>query len=205
MARGRRYREEKKKKGCFSRFLIFILCLSIAFCGLYLGTDWLGKAEDYFLKSFYPTEYSEYVEKASEDYRLDQALIYAVIKTESDFDPKADSNAGAKGLMQIMPESFQWVQDLRGESHSDSELYNPQINIDYGCYLLRYFLDTYGNEQCAVAAYNAGFVVSGWLEDERYSLDGETLESIPYNETANYVEKVETAKEMYNKLYFNAK
>lgn len=198
-----RYAEKKKKKGCFSRLVLVALCLFIAGSVLYLGTDWLGAAENYFLKAFYPVKYSNYVKKASETYDLDQALIYAVIKTESGFDSNAESKAGALGLMQMMPQSFEWVQDLRGESHKTSQLYNPEINIDYGCYLLKYFLDTYENEECAIAAYNAGFVVSDWLKDEKYSNDGKTLESIPYNETSHYVEKVEKAKEMYNKLYFD--
>ena len=198
-----KYQEKKKKKGCFSRLLLIILCIFIAGSALYLGTDWLGKAETYFLKAFYPVKYSNYVEKASQEYNLDEELIYAVIKTESGFDSNAKSDAGAMGLMQMMPESFEWVQDLRGESYKTSQLYNPEINIDYGCYLLKYFLDTYEDEECAVAAYNAGFVVSKWLKDEKYSSDGKTLESIPYNETAHYVEKVESAKEMYKKLYFS--
>lgn len=200
----RRYRE-KKKKGCFSRILIILLCVAVAGTALYFGTDWLKKGEEYMLKAFYPLKYSTYVDKAAEDYDLDPALVYAVIKTESNFDSQAYSSAGAMGLMQMMPESFQWVQELRGESYKDNQLYNPEINVDYGCYFLDYFLDYYGNEQCAVAAYNAGFVVSEWLENPDYSSGGETLESIPYSETAHYVEKVAEAKEMYNKLYFNKK
>ena len=63
-------------------------------------------------------------------------------------------------------------------------------------------MDTYNDERCAIAAYNAGFVVGEWLEDENYSPDGKTLIDTPYPETSNYIEKVESAKEMYIKLYY---
>ena len=60
-----------------------------------------------------------------------------------------------------------------------------------------------GKERSAIAAYNAGFVVSDWLNDTNYSSDGKNLDSIPYPETKNYVDKVESAKEMYIKLYYS--
>ena len=80
---------ERKKKGCFSRLLMVLLCLIIAVTALHLCTGCLGDAEKFFMKAFYPMEYSEYVEQSSEKYGLDKALVYAVIKTESGFDPNA--------------------------------------------------------------------------------------------------------------------
>ena len=156
-------------------------------------------------KSNYPREYSEYVQKAAQDYDLDEALIYAVIHTESNFDPEAESGAGACGIMQIMPSSFEWIQTMRGceGKYTEEDLFNPEISIDYGSYLLKYFYDLYDDENCAVAAYNAGFVVGDWLEDSNYSTDGKTLSSIPYPETENYVKKVESAKNEYIKLYYS--
>lgn len=200
-----RRQRKKKKGGCLRGFLAFLMCLIIAFPFLYIFTENLGKSEDFLLKSYYPLKYLEIVEKASEDYNLDKALIFAVIKTESGFNPDAESPVGAKGLMQIMPESFKWLQKLKGEELVDNKIMNPEVNIDYGCYLLKYFLDYYKTEQCAVAAYNAGFVVSDWLKNPQYSTDGRTLSSIPYKETADYVNKVEKAKEMYIKLYYSEK
>ena len=61
--------------------------------------------------------------------------------------------------------------------------------------------DYYGNEQCAVAAYNAGFEVSNWLDDPNCSSDGMTLDVIPYPETSKYVGRVQSAKSVYEKLY----
>ncbi len=156
-------------------------------------------------KLSYPREYSEYVDKAARDYHLEPALIYGVIRTESGFDPEAQSGVGAMGIMQVMPETFDWLMDHRGETgkYNHDDLLNPAVCIDYGSYLLRYFYDYYGTEQAAVAAYNAGFVVGEWLENPEYSPDGKTLTVIPYPETSDYVEKVEDAKEQYIKLYYS--
>lgn len=195
----RRYR----KTHYFRNFIIFLFLVLVVGGTIFFLVNNLEKAEDVLGKSVYPIKYSKYVDKASEDYELDKALIYAVIRTESKFDPECESNVGAVGLMQMMPESFRWVQKLRGTSLYDDELSDPAVNIDYGCYLLKYFLKHYGDERCAIAAYNAGFVVTDWLKDSRYSSDGKTLKKIPYSETSGYVKKVERAKKMYNKLYFS--
>lgn len=201
--RGKRGRRYKRKTHRFRNFVLFLLLVSIIGGGIWVLSGNFKKADNMLQKSFYPIKYSEYVDKAAADYNLDRELIYGVIKTESNFDPNAESHVGAVGLMQMMPESFKWVQKLRGTSLDDDELKKPSVNIDYGCYLLKYFLDHYGNEKCAVAAYNAGFVVTKWLKDKNYSSDGKMLDKIPYEETSKYVQKVEKAKSMYKKLYFS--
>lgn len=198
-------RRYKRKSHRLRNFIIFLIIISIiggvAFW-FFSGSN-LKNAQNAIGRKLYPVKYSEYVEKAAEDYGLDPALIYAVIRTESKFNPNCESHAGAVGLMQMMPDSFKWVQKLRKTSLDDSELENPSVNIDYGCYLLKYFLKHYKDEKCAVAAYNAGFVVSDWLKNKKYSPDGKTLENIPYKETEKYVKKVEQTKDMYNKIYFS--
>ncbi len=194
----RRYR----KTHYFRNFIIFLFVIAIIGGGIWLLVKNFDKAETMLEKSVYPIKYSELVDKAAEDYGLEKPLIYAVIKTESGFNPDSESRVGAVGLMQMMPESFKWVQKLRGTALDESELSDPAVNVDYGCYYLNYLLKHYGDERCAVAAYNAGFVVSDWLKDSTYSSDGKTLKEIPYPETSKYVKKVEHAKEMYKKLYF---
>ena len=183
--------------------MVFLFLIAISGAIVWLLINNFGKAQNLLTESLYPIKYSDCVDKASNDYDLEKPLIYAVIRTESDFNPNAESHVGAVGLMQVMPESFEWIKGLRGESESLEKLSEPSVNIDYGSYLLKYFLNYYGNEQCAVAAYNAGFVVSDWLKDEEYSSDGKTLKKIPYPETEKYVKKVLRAKKMYNKLYFS--
>ena len=98
-------------------------------------------------------------------------------------------------------------QYMRGEegAYSHDALFDPAVNIDYGCYILREHLDTFENEECAVAAYNAGAgSVSSWLNDPNISSDGKTLivDNIPYDETRDYVHKVEDAKQVYLDLYY---
>lgn len=199
-------RRYKEKRGFFKNFVLWILVLAI-FAGavVFMLGHFSDSTKERMEKLNYPLGYSEYVDKASENYGLDPSIIYGIIRTESNFNPDAQSEVGAYGIMQIMPSSFEWLQELRGEAgkYEAEALFDPEICIDYGSYLLKYFLDYYGNEQCAVAAYNAGFVVSEWLDDPQYSSNGETLSDIPYPETKNYVEKVDSAKEMYEKLYFS--
>ncbi|MCD8026178.1 MAG: lytic transglycosylase domain-containing protein [Clostridiales bacterium] len=202
----RRSRNAARKRKKFKR--MFISIFAIAVIGgivFFFASDCFEETKTNFLENSYPQKYSEYVEKAAEDYNLEQSLIYAVIRTESNFNPDAESSAGACGIMQIMPSSFEWLQTKRGEEgqYTEEDLFDPEICIDYGAYFLKYLYDYYGDERSAVAAYNAGFVVSDWLEDSRYSSDGETLIEIPYSETSDYVDKVESAKEMYIKLYYS--
>ena len=203
MATARRHRRKSNK---FKSFLAWIAVLAIFAGGtVFFVTSYYEDTKDELEKLSYPIEYSEYVEKSADEYDLDEALIYAVIRTESSFNTEAQSPVGACGLMQVMPSSFEWLQSLRGTTgeYTTEDLFDPDICIDYGCYLLRYFMDTYEDERCAIAAYNAGFVVGEWLEDENYSVDGKTLIDTPYPETSEYIKKVESAKEMYIKLYYS--
>lgn len=201
----KRVRKKKKRKSRFKSFVAFFMVLVLsAVVGLFVF-NYYDTAEKELYKLNYPREFSEYVEEAAEKYELEPALIYAVIRTESGFDAEANSPVGACGAMQIMPTTFEWLQQVREceGTYTESDLYNPEINIDYGSYLLRYFIDYYGTEQAAVAAYNAGFVVSEWLEDPQYSSDGVVLDNIPYPETSEYVVKVQDAKEKYIQLYYS--
>lgn len=152
-------------------------------------------------EAMHPNDYDEYVYKYAAEYSLEPNLVFAIIKTESNFNPDAGSTAGAMGLMQLMPETFEWLQNYKyGEVTMTSEsLYDPEINIQYGCIFLHFLMERYSVEETAVAAYNAGFgAVDSWLENSEYSSDGKTLARIPYPETEAYVEKVEWAKNYYN-------
>lgn len=204
--RARRTRKRNTKKGGKVKVVIIsIVAIALAVTAVFAATHFYKTTENNLEKSAYPLEYTDFVNKAAKEYNLQPALIYGVIHTESRFNPDAGSSVGAVGLMQIMPETFDWLQEKRGEAgkYTTEDLYTPSVNIDYGSYLLRYFLDYYGNEKCAVAAYNAGFEVSNWLEDPNCSPDGMTLDVIPYPETSEYVVKVENAKQKYIELYFS--
>lgn len=173
---------------------IILIAIIVVVAILITSTKNLGQV-------MHPHDYDEYVYKYSEEYQIEPNLVFAVIKAESNFDPEAESHVGAVGLMQIMPETFEWLQTYKdGEITMDSSyLCDPEINIQYGCLFLDFLLDRYTVEETAVAAYNAGFgTVDGWLTNGEYSSDGTTLSYIPYPETSLYVEKVETAKNFYD-------
>ena len=158
----------------------------------------------FYLKSAYPIKYSDTVEEFSEKYNVDKALVFGVIRCESNFNKDAVSSAGAKGLMQITPETFQWLQKkVSSERFDENQLFVPKVNIQYGVYFLSMLLKKYENETAALSAYNAGMgSVDKWLANEKYSLDGKNLSLIPYKETNNYVKKVISSRDMYQKLYF---
>lgn len=153
-------------------------------------------------QTLYPRTYSAIVEENAQRYNIDESLLYALIETESGFDKTAVSSVGAKGLTQITPETFQWLQTKTGESHNENALFNPEISIKYGAFFLRYLLDEFENTKTALAAYHAGRgKVNEWLSDPRYSYDGINLDFIPYEDTSEYTEKVIKVQELYCKIY----
>ncbi|HEX2985743.1 MAG TPA: lytic transglycosylase domain-containing protein [Caproiciproducens sp.] len=185
-----------------------IACVSLVIL-LFLGYLILTLSHDYFMKQIYPLKYSQIVAKEATANRLDPALVYSVIKTESNFNETALSRAGAVGLMQITPDTFEWLQTkLKSDTHyAAQDLRRPEINIRYGCKFLSLLLQKYPQKRTAVSAYNAGIgTVNSWLKDPLVSSDGEKLDRIPYPETRKYVESVFDNYEKYTSLYqFNSK
>lgn len=154
-------------------------------------------------KAAYPCKYTFEIEKYADEYDVPRALLFAVIHTESGFDPNAVSSAGALGLTQITPETFHWLQTKTGESLPDSALYEPEVSVRYGALFYSMLLSEFGGDiRTAVAAYHAGRgQVNAWLRDGQYSADGKTLDSIPSRDTNHYVYKVTKAINIYNNLY----
>lgn len=154
----------------------------------------------------YPREYREYVTKYAELYDVPEALIYAVIRTESCFHADAVSPAGAVGLMQLMPDTFRDISDnLLREFLEDGMIRDPETNIRYGTCYLSWLYRHLGDWTNTIAAYNAGIGnVREWtktkdLVDENGVL---VVRKIPYNETKQYVTSVFRAKDIYERLYF---
>ena len=149
----------------------------------------------------YPKKYSVYVTKYSKEYNLDENLVYSIIKTESKFNEKAHSRAGAKGLMQIADVTKDWAIE-RLDLDKDIDIYDPETNIKIGCWFLNTLYKEFGKTDLVIAAYNGGTGnVKKWLMDENYSKDGENLHEIPFSETNGYVTKVKKNYEQYKKLY----
>ena len=176
------------------KIIALLLLVLLAFLGVQQGMK----------KYFYPYNYKEYVEKYSNEYNLDPLLVLSVIKAESKFKENSTSSKGAKGLMQIMDSTGQWISSNVEISYFlPHMLYNPEINIMMGCWYLNNLIEQFGNVDTALAAYNAGSGnVNEWLKDSEYSKDGETLYNIPFAETKKYVDKIKVSYKMYKYLYY---
>jgi soluble lytic murein transglycosylase len=132
--------------------------------------------------TYTPDTYDGYLDQASQAYQLAFPLLKAVVKVESDFNPRAVSRKGAKGLMQIMPENYRQLQI--------ADPFDPWQNIMGGAQYLRQMLDRYGDTRLALAAYNAGPSAV-----DRYAAIP------PYPETTRYVDKVLRYYDLFKHQY----
>ena len=152
----------------------------------------------------HPREYRETVEYYAEQYSIPDDVIYAIIKCESSFRPDAVSHAGAVGLMQLVPSTYEWLCTLTGDAYDEAALRDPETSIRYGTYLLSILYREYGNWDTVYAAYNAGMGnANKWLASEEYTDENGVLiaTKIPFAETRNYVKKVSAARAVYERLY----
>lgn len=186
----------KKKLGCF-KLLLFVALAAVL---LYFV---VGDGNVIILKQIYPIKYREYVERYAEEYNLDRYLVYSIIKVESNFRADADSHAGAKGLMQLMDTTAQECNTKGGFGYSiPKDLYEADRNIRMGCYYIRMLIDTYGDTDLAIVAYNGGTGnVNKWLKDAEFSDGKGGLKDIPYKETREYLGRVNKTYRVYTKLY----
>ena len=148
----------------------------------------------WFQRLRYPLHYRTIVRAHARNYRLQPALLAAVIYQESKFHPRARSSSGALGLMQIQPATAEGIAlHTGGSAFRVDDLYDPEINIRYGSWYLRHLLDKYRNERTALAAYNAGqHNVDTWLDQGV---------GIRFGETRHYVRRVEDLKKVYRHAY----
>lgn len=150
-----------------------------------------------------PLRYQETVQRYAAAYALEESLVYAVIRCESNFDADAVSPAGAIGLMQVTQETGQWAANQLGMDAETLDLTDAETNIRIGCWYLSWLEEKFEGETATVlAGYNAGHGnVARWLADAEMSKDGITLDEIPYAETKRYVKRVETAQMLYRLFY----
>ena len=147
-----------------------------------------------------PLRHDDIIRQQARDKGLDPALIAAVIYEESRFRDQT-SHAGARGLMQITPETARFIaRDSGGTEFVEGDLASPQINIAYGAYYLRYLLERYdGRVPLAVAAYNAGETrVNEWIAESGGRL---AVGEIPFPETRAYVANVVERRREYAENY----
>jgi soluble lytic murein transglycosylase len=162
-----------------------------------------GLGKDVARELTLPLHHDDIIRQQAREKNLDPALIAAVIYEESRFRDQT-SHAGARGLMQITPETADAIaKHSGGVRFKQEDLADPQINISYGAYYLRLLIDHYGgNETLAIAAYNAGIGnVDRWVANAGGSDQFKTSEHIPFPETRAYVENVMQRREDYRRNY----
>lgn len=156
---------------------------------------WVVESEPgFYLRARYPLEYEHIIRGHAANYELDPALLAAVVYAESRFDPSARSEAGAVGLMQLLPETAKGIA-LRtgGDRFVVTDLLDPELNVRYGSWYLDHLRDRYGETRLALAAYHAGQGnVDAWLDH-----DGR----IEFPETRSYVGEVSRLRGVYAKAY----
>ncbi len=164
-----------------------------AVIGLLVLVEFFAAAIYFFV---FPVKYKAEIEKFSSKYEIEAALVFAVVKAESDFDRFEVSTKGAIGLAQIMPSTAEYLEEnyFKGRTF---DLFCPSDNVELCCFYLRYLIDRFGSAAAAVAAYNAGEGnVSSWIESS-----GETsfsVNDVRFPETKRYIRRVLLFKRVYS-------
>ncbi|MCL1854265.1 MAG: transglycosylase SLT domain-containing protein [Clostridia bacterium] len=166
------------------------------------------KEEAETVQKNHPYRYRQLIETQAQIYNLHPAYIAAIVLNESSFDPTAESRVGARGLMQMMPDTAEWIHDKisRGQPYSFDNMYDPNENVHYACWYLNFLSERFRGDPVLVAsAFHAGQnTVQNWLNEARYSADGRTivLEDMPDGPTKNYAVRVMRAYAVYKRLYY---
>lgn len=153
----------------------------------------------------HPIKFSNEIVETCYDLDLDPAIIASLINVESSYNQNAKSQKSAIGLMQIKLSTANYVAEIYNlKTLNENELFNPKINLEYGCRYLKYLIEKFENLETTLASYNAGETrVRSWLKNTDFSYDGKTLKYIPYKETKNYVKKIKKNLKFYKKIYKN--
>ncbi|MEA4928905.1 MAG: transglycosylase SLT domain-containing protein [Candidatus Limiplasma sp.] len=156
----------------------------------------------------HPFDYRELIEREAAANNLHPAFVAAIVLNESSFNPQAESNVGARGLMQMMPDTAAWVHEKMGrtDEYSFDQMYDPETNVEYACWYLAFLGTRFHDDPVLVsAAFHAGqTTVQNWLNDSRYSNDNQTirLEDMAEGPTKNYATRVLKAFAVYRRLYY---
>ena len=197
--RRRRSQRARRRTRLYKAIGIAVLVLALVGLGTAVLMDRLAERTG----MVYPMEYTELIRSRAAAEGLEPAYVAAVILAESSYNPQAVSSVNAQGLMQIMPETGEWIAGKFDETYVEGCLFDPETNIRYGCWYLGYLLRRYdGDKTCSTAAYHSGQgTVDGWLKDPEYSTDGRTLNIIGGPRANTYVGRVLEYYEKYTQLY----
>jgi soluble lytic murein transglycosylase len=180
--------------------LALALLLGVGAAATVAGLGPLGRA---VRELTLPLRHENVIRQQAAEKHLDPALLAGVVYEESKFRNQT-SHAGARGLMQVTPETARFIARRSGATRfNEADLSNPQINIAYGAYFLRYLVDRYrGNQTLAIAAYNAGQAnVDKWVRRAGGPGRFDTVRDIPFPETRAYVAGVFARQRDYRAKY----
>ncbi len=184
---------------------IIILIVLVVIVLSILGMINFKRIKNQILMTTYKTEYSEYVKNYANEYGVDEYLIYAIIKAESNFKQDAVSSRQAKGLMQLMYSTAEEISLKVNVELNEENILEPDINIKLGTKYISMLIKKYDNINLALAAYNAGSGnVDGWINKGILKEDGSDIENVPFKETNNYVRKILRDYEIYKEIYENS-
>lgn len=174
-----------------------------AWLALLLAVLLVVPAGRWSLAQVYPLAYREIISRQAREHGLDPFLVAAVIRNESRFRHDVVSSQGARGLMQLMPETARWASEQLRIPYSLEMLNDPEFNIRLGCWYLASLHQEFGGDTVlALAAYNGGRSnVRRWLDRNQWTGEHTTLAQIPFPETRKYVGKVLRDHKLYRWIY----
>jgi len=191
------YRFFRKKRAYALLFIVLILVL-------FYNSAWMGRW-------MYPIKYEEEIRSAAHEQQVDPLLLAAIVRVESNYKVDKISKKGAVGLMQLMPDTANWIADLAGyQIPIEHRLMEPVVNIDIGARYVRSLNQQFGSAEksetdriaLVAAAYNAGpGSVGKWLENGDWAGDYADVSRIPYGETRHFVQRIVYYYNIYNRYY----
>lgn len=189
----------RKKRFFVGLLLIFLLLL-------FYNTDLLGRW-------MYPIKYEKDIQVSAANYKVDPLFIAAIIRVESNYKPEMLSKKGAIGLMQIMPDTAQWIVEQAEFSHlTKDRLNNPDVNIEVGSWYIHSLTSEFRSllqqgskmDRIAIiaASYNAGpGNVAKWVSESVWNGKFDSLNQIPFGETRHYVQRIVYYYKKYERYY----
>ncbi len=189
----------------FYRILAFLALIGLS-VGFGFAYDGIATAIE---KHRYPQEASvaPLIRENAQAYGLPEAILWATVRTQSNFQSNAVSSDGAIGLMQLTPETFRFIcTEVLGEEATDSGmLYEPSTNLRAGAAYLSYLYERYGVWDMVYAAYTVGIdEVDVWLTNPDLLTPLGELSSVPNEEAAKYVKQMQRTVKLYNQLYYES-
>ncbi|WP_010496077.1 lytic transglycosylase domain-containing protein [Paenibacillus elgii] len=176
---------------------VFALLLLTFVIFLFLSSTYVGRM-------LYPIRYEQEIRQNAAKYDLDPFLVAAVIRVESNYLTETESKKGAYGMMQLMPDTANWIIDkARFSEEFKNRLNDPAVSIELGSWYLNWLSKQFnGNRIAVLAGYNAGHgKVSRWLQENEWDGTLQNADRIPYGETRHYIQRVMYYYNKYEKLY----